>query len=117
MSAYFQTGSFVPICPVCRSQYRQTKAGRTVYGDQRYQCQDCKRYYAAQNRRYRYPLPLRRQAIQLHGEGLSLRQIAHRLSVNHQTIRNWIQTDNTALQEHSSGVEMPEETDCEQSAI
>lgn len=84
----------IPICPSCRSKYRQTKAGRTRHGDQRYQCQDCKQYYATQNRRYRYPLTLREQAIRLYREGQSLRQIASQFAINHQTVSNWIKANN-----------------------
>ena len=82
-----------PICPSCRSKHRQTKAGRTRYGDQRYQCQDCKQYYSTQNRRYRYPLILREQAIRLYREGQSLRQVASQFAINHQTVSNWIKAD------------------------
>jgi transposase-like protein len=91
-----------PICPSCRCKHRQTKAGRTRHGDQRYQCQDCKQYYSTQNRRYRYPLPLREQAIRLYREGQSLRQIASQFAINHQTVSNWIKADGLANREDES---------------
>jgi len=85
----------MPVCPACRSKYRQTKAGRTSHGTQRYQCQDCKRHYCAQNLRYRYSLAVREQATHLYATGISLRQIARMLSVNHQTVDNWIKKSET----------------------
>ena len=89
----FEATGSMPICPACRSRHRQTRAGRTASGTQRYQCQDCKRHYCAENRRYRYPLALRQQAICLYRDGRSLRQIARLFSVNHQTVINWVKTD------------------------
>lgn len=37
-----------------------------------------------------YPAENKKQALQLHGEGLSNREIARRLSVSYQTVNNWI---------------------------
>lgn len=93
MKDRFETTASTPICPACRSRHRQTKAGRTTSGTQCYQCQDCKRHYCAENRRYRYPLALRQQAANLYRDGISLRQIARRFSVNHQTVINWVRTN------------------------
>ena len=59
-------------------------------GNQRYQCQDCKRFYMSENRRYRYPASLRQRAVELYCSGIRLREIARMLSVNHQTIAKWI---------------------------
>jgi transposase-like protein len=83
--------ALTPVCPHCQSRYRQTKAGRGGNGNQRYQCQDCKRYYVAVNRRYRYPVAVRQEAANLFRQGLCCREIARRLSVNHQTIANWVE--------------------------
>jgi transposase-like protein len=84
------------LCPACQSRHRQTKAGRTVNGAQRYQCQDCKRYYSPINQRYRYPSGMREQAARWHAAGKSLRQIARDLDVNPQTVVNWLRPDPTA---------------------
>jgi transposase-like protein len=81
---------FKPVCPYCRHCYRQAKAGRAVNGNQRYQCQDCKRTYVRENRRFRYSPDLRLKAIELRSDGLTYRQIASLLDVNHQTIANWV---------------------------
>jgi len=92
MNHAFDPAASAPVCPACHSKHRQTKAGRTTSGTQRYQCQDCKHHYCAENRRYRYPLSMRRQAVWLHASGLSLRQIARTFSVNHQTVVNWVRS-------------------------
>ena len=82
--------AFQPVCPLCNGEHRQTRAGLAVNGNQRYQCQDCKRYYVQENRRYRYPVELRRKAMEMHASGSGCRQIARELYVNHQTISNWL---------------------------
>ena len=81
---------YVPVCPACRTSHRQTKAGKATNGNQRYQCQDCKRYYVQDNRRFRYPENVRQRALELHTMGMALRQIARELCVNHQTVANWL---------------------------
>ena len=83
------------VCPVCQSRHRQTKAGRTINGCQRYQCQDCKRYYCHESRRLRYPVDLRRKAMEMRTAGMPYRKIASELSVNHQTVANWIASAST----------------------
>jgi transposase-like protein len=93
MPDYFEIVEPAPVCPACHSKHRQTRAGRTSTGTQRYQCQDCKRHYCVENRRFRYPLAMRRQAAGLYRSGFSLRQIARKFSVNHQTVVNWIRTE------------------------
>lgn len=90
MFASLELPNVRPVCPACGSRFRQTRAGKTLYGDQRYQCQDCKRYYSMHNRRYRYPEDVRRKAVDLREAGCSLRQIAQQLAVNHQTVSNWV---------------------------
>jgi len=82
--------TFTPTCPTCRHIHRQTKAGIAVNGNQRYQCQDCKRYYVKENRRYRYPAELRERVVEMYRGGLRCRQIARALKLNHQTVINWI---------------------------
>ncbi len=93
MEDRFETMGTMPICPACRSRHRQTRAGRSASGTQRYQCQDCKRHYCAENRRFRYPLALRQQAVRLYANGHSLRYIARTFAVNHQTVNNWVRSD------------------------
>jgi transposase-like protein len=82
--------SFTPTCPTCRHSHRQTKAGLAVNGNQRFQCQDCKRYYVKENRRHRYPAELRQRAVELYLSGRPCRRIARELQLNHQTVMNWI---------------------------
>jgi transposase-like protein len=82
--------TYTPTCPDCKHCHRQTKAGFATNGNQRYQCQDCGRYYVRENRRFRYPADLRAKAVEMHSGGLAYRRIADLLAVNHQTITNWI---------------------------
>lgn len=79
-----------PVCPDCHGFHRQTKAGMAVNGNQRYQCQDCKRFYVGENRRFRYSADVRAKAVEMHSNGLAYRHIARLLDVNHQTVSNWI---------------------------
>ena len=95
MNSSFDKSVSKAACPSCRSSHRQTRAGRTPSGTQRYQCQDCKRHYCVENKRYRYPLAMRQQAVCLYDSGASLREIARTFAVNHQTVVNWVRKDVT----------------------
>ena len=80
-------------CPRCGSTHRQTKEGYNPTGKQRYQCQDCGRFYLLAPDPPGYPLEMRQQALRLYADGLSFRQAARHLKVNHQTVINWINAD------------------------
>jgi LacI family transcriptional regulator len=76
-------------CPYCESIDRQVKAG-TNNGTQRYKCGACKRRYTPFADGTAYPDSVRAQALQLRTEGKTIREIAHRLGVNHQSVANWL---------------------------
>jgi transposase-like protein len=84
-------------CPYCQAAERQVKAGFNRTGSQRYQCQICRRAYTPQ------PLPLgyddktREQALKLYLEGNGFRRIGRLLSVNHQSVVNWINSAHARL--------------------
>lgn len=80
-------------CPRCGSTHRQTKEGHNAKGKQRYQCQDCGRFYLLAPHPPGYPLEMRQQALRLYTDRLSLRQVARHLKVNHQTLINGIHAD------------------------
>lgn len=82
--------TYAPHCPECQRSHRQVKAGRAVNGNQRYKCQDCKRTYVQENRRFRFPSELRAKAVEMFQAGLSYRQIGRLLDVNHQTVASWL---------------------------
>jgi Putative ATPase subunit of terminase (gpP-like) len=77
-------------CPYCHSAERQVKSGFNRTGSQRLQCQPCHRQYTPE------PLPLgyddktREQALKLYLEGNGFRRIGRLLSVNHQSVANWV---------------------------
>ncbi|MGC4043125.1 MAG: substrate-binding domain-containing protein [Armatimonas sp.] len=76
-------------CPHCGSSERQVRAG-TNNGIQRYKCGLCKRRYTPQATGVRHSEDVRAQALQLHTQGLPLREIARQLGVNHQSVANWV---------------------------
>ena len=80
-------------CPACGSTHRQTKEGKDTKGKQRYQCQNCARFYILEPQPRGYDAELRHRAVQLYVEGLSFRKIARLLGVHHQTVILWIRAD------------------------
>jgi DNA-binding LacI/PurR family transcriptional regulator len=59
-------------------------------GNQRYQCAHCHRRYTPTPKPRGYPDGLRRQALTLHTEGLSVREIGLQLDINPQSIYYWL---------------------------
>lgn len=85
-------------CPHCQDIERQVKAGFNRTGSQRYQCQLCQRSYTPE------PLPLgytdetKQIALKLYLEGNGFRRIGRLLSVNHQSVANWVNAAHTKMQ-------------------
>lgn len=77
-------------CPRCRLDELQIKDGYTPAGSQRYRCKSCGCRYTPEPRERGYDEEVRLQALTLHLEGHSFRQIARLLDVNHQSVVNWI---------------------------
>lgn len=65
-------------------------------GKQRYQCQDCRRYYVLDPQPRGLEPSLRRMAVRLYIEGNGFRRIGRLLGVNHQTVVNWIKAEEAA---------------------
>jgi transposase-like protein len=83
-------------CPHCQDTARQVKAGFTRKGSERFQCQECRRQYTPS------PLPLgddktKETALKLYLEGNGFRRIGQLLSVNHQSVVNWINSFHVQL--------------------
>lgn len=79
-----------PTCPKCSATARQVRDGRTASGSQRYRCRACGYRYTAFPQANGYDEEVRFQALQLYLEGLSIRQVARLLGVNHQSVANWM---------------------------
>ena len=77
-------------CPSCHFTTRQIKAGRNRAASQRFQCRECDRHYTPEPKLNGYPAEIRQQAIRLYLEGTNFRRIGRLLSVNHQSVVNWI---------------------------
>jgi transposase-like protein len=77
-------------CPYCQASERQIKAGRNRAGSQRFQCKGCSRHYTPEPRPNGYPDEVRVQAIRLYLEGTNFRRIGRILSVNYQSVVNWV---------------------------
>lgn len=82
----------MPVCPRCHASEFQIKDGRTPAGSQRYKCKPCGRRYTPSPKDPGYDEEVRLQALTLYLEGVSLRQVARILSVNHQSVANWVNT-------------------------
>ncbi len=77
-------------CPKCRATEQQNRDGYTPAGSQRYRCKLCGCRYTPTPKDRGYDDEVRLQALSLHLEGISLREIARLLDVNHQSVANWI---------------------------
>ena len=76
-------------CPKCENETKQHKAGRTESGSQRYRCYVCKTKYTPEKKPHKYGDDVRKKALQLYVDGLSLRKIARHLEVDPQSVANW----------------------------
>ncbi len=79
-----------PTCPTCGETTRQHRAGANPSGTARRECQHCKRTYTPEPKTHGYELEMHRQALKLYVDGMNFRRIARHLSVNHQTVINWV---------------------------
>ncbi len=80
----------VPSCPKCGDFEQQIRNGRTAAGSQRYKCKNCKNRYTPNPQEIGYDEEVRLQALRLYLEGVSLRGVSRILSVNHQSVANWV---------------------------
>lgn len=87
------------VCPNCQAQEKQIKDGRTAAGSQRYRCKCCSFRYTPKPKDQGYDEEVRLQALTLHLEGISLREIGRLLAVNHQSVANWIKDYSNYLPE------------------
>ena len=77
-------------CPYCQGSTRQNRAGTTKAGMQRYRCMHCDRKYTPEPKKQGYPDSVRDQAVEMYGNGKSLRQVARHLNVAPQTVAYWV---------------------------
>jgi LacI family transcriptional regulator len=76
-------------CPHCGEPDHQVKAG--LHGDaQRYKCMHCLRRYVPAPKTRGYPEETRRRAVELHAQGMKIRQIGRTLGLNPRSIVNWV---------------------------
>lgn len=76
-------------CPHCGATEGQVKAGKNK-GNQRYKCMPCQRRYTPVPRPRGYSDELRQQALQLHAQGVGIREVSRQLGVNPQSVSNWV---------------------------
>ena len=95
-------------CPHCASAEQQIKAGYTRTGSQRYKCRECQRSYTPYPKPLGYPGETRREAVRLYLEGTNFRRIGRILSVNHQSVVNWVNAYHAALPAAEQPVGEPE---------
>jgi transposase-like protein len=84
-------------CPRCQDSSRQVKAGFTRTRSQRFQCQECRRQYTPAPRPLGYDDKTKEAALKLYLEGNGFRRIGRLLSVNHQSVVNWVNAFHTKL--------------------
>ncbi len=80
-------------CPYCQATDGQVKNGCNRTGSQRWRCKRCQRKYTPEPRPIGCADPMRKRALQMVASGMSLRQVARRLGLVHQTVANWVNAD------------------------
>jgi transposase-like protein len=95
-------------CPHCHSAERQVKSGFNRTGTQRLQCQACRRQYTPEPLLLGYDDKIREAALKLYLEGNGFRRIGRLLSVNHQSVANWVNAAHTQLKARYPSAPEPE---------
>jgi transposase-like protein len=95
-------------CHYCRSAERQVKSGFNRTGSQRLQCQSCRRQYTPTPNPLGYDDKTREAALKLYLEGNGFRRIGRLLSVNHQSVANWVNAAHAQLKARPSPASEPE---------
>ncbi len=93
--------------PHCSSPEHQTKSGHTATGSQRYKCRACRRIYTPDPKPLGYPEETKREAVRLYLEGANFRRIGRILSVNHQSVVNWVNAYHASLPAAEQAVSQP----------
>jgi transposase-like protein len=94
-------------CPHCSSSEQQTKSGHTRTGSQRFKCKDCQRIYTPEPKPLGYSAETKREAVRLYLEGANFRRIGRILSVNHQSVVNWVNSYHASLPAAEQSVAQP----------
>ena len=84
-------------CAYCQATEQQIKSGLNASGSQRFRCRLCDRIYTPEPSPNGYPDEVRAQAVKLYLEGMNLRRIGRILSVNHQSVTNWVNAYHAGL--------------------
>jgi transposase-like protein len=77
-------------------------------GSQRYKCRACARVYTPEPLPLGYGDDVKREAVRLYLEGTNFRRIGRILSVNHQSVINWVNAYHASLPASRPPVTAPE---------
>ena len=77
-------------CPYCQATDQQVRAGNNPSGSQRFLCKVCGKKPTPSPTPIGYPEETRKQVILICMQGQSFRSVARKMSVNPQTVVNWI---------------------------
>jgi transposase-like protein len=76
-------------------------------GSQRFQCQACRRQYTPEPKPLGYDDKTKEAALKLYLEGNGFRRIGRLLSVNHQSVVNWVNAFHTKLRAKKQALPVP----------
>jgi hypothetical protein len=76
-------------------------------GSQRFQCQECRRQYTPEPRPLGYDDQTKELALKLYLEGNGFRRIGRLLSVNHQSVVNWVNAFHAQLRARRMALPVP----------
>jgi hypothetical protein len=83
------------------------KSGFNRTGSQRLQCQFCRRQYTPVPHPLGYDDKTKEMALKLYLEGNGIRRIGRLLSVNHQSVVNWINFFHTQMKTKKAAAPVP----------
>ena len=69
----------------------------------------CQIKYTPQPKRWAYPAEMRRKAMQVYVDGMSLRRIARHLGLHHRTVSLWVKAQAAQLPDLSTPAEVKED--------
>ncbi len=95
-------------CPYCQTTERQVKSGFNRTRSQRFQCQHCRRQYTPEPHPLGYDEKTKEMALKLYLEGNGFRRIGRLLSVNHQSVVNWINSYHAQLKAKKATLPVPD---------
>jgi len=87
-------------CPVCGSNGKKHRYGKSPKGVQKWRCQDCMHVYYE---KVRYDDEFKTQALRVYFEGNSGRAVGRAMQISKNTIWNWMKQYTAKVEQQAEG--------------